>query len=49
MKILILEDEIPAYKKLQTFVNEYFETKVPHDWARSNKDGKAFLRAKAPI
>lgn len=43
MKILILEDEIPAYKKLQTFVNEYFEMEVPHDWARSNKDGKAFL------
>lgn len=43
MKILILEDEIPAYKKLQTFVNECFETEVAHDWARSNKDGKAFL------
>jgi DNA-binding LytR/AlgR family response regulator len=43
MKILILEDEIPAYKKLQTFVNEYFETEVQHDWARTNKDGKVFL------
>lgn len=43
MKILILEDEIPAYKKLQTFVNEYFEIEVAHDWARSNKDAKTFL------
>ncbi len=43
MKILILEDEIPAYKKLQAFVNEYFQTEVAHDWARTNKDGKTFL------
>ncbi|WP_298340886.1 LytTR family DNA-binding domain-containing protein [uncultured Algibacter sp.] len=43
MKILILEDEIPAYKKLQTFVNEYFKIEVAHDWARSNKDAKTFL------
>ena len=43
MKLLILEDEIPAYQKLVTFVNTYFETEVPHDWARSNTDGKALL------
>ena len=43
MKILILEDEIPAYKKLVSFVNNYFEEEIPHDWARSNSDGKEFL------
>ncbi|MFD2725768.1 LytR/AlgR family response regulator transcription factor [Hyunsoonleella rubra] len=43
MKILILEDEIPAYKKLVSFVNDYFEEEVSHDWARSNNDGKALI------
>lgn len=43
MRILILEDEIPAYKKLVSFVNDYFEDEIPHDWARSNTDGKIFL------
>ncbi|WP_405294568.1 LytR/AlgR family response regulator transcription factor [Algibacter sp. Ld11] len=44
MKILILEDEIPAYQKLVSFVNAYFEEEIPHHWARSISDGKSFLR-----
>ena len=44
MKILILEDEIPAYNKLASFVNDYFEDEIPHDWARSIKDGKKLLQ-----
>ncbi|QXP60607.1 LytR/AlgR family response regulator transcription factor [Olleya sp. HaHaR_3_96] len=43
MKILILEDEIPAYQKLVTFVNDYFKETIPHDWTRSNADGKVLL------
>jgi len=47
MKILILEDEIPAYQKLVSFVNDYFQDNVPHDWARSNQEGKTFLQKNA--
>jgi DNA-binding LytR/AlgR family response regulator len=43
MKILILEDEIPAYQKLINCLDSFFDTKISHDWARSNKDGKQFL------
>lgn len=43
MKILILEDEVPAYKKLTNYLNDFFETEVHHDWARSIKDGKTFI------
>lgn len=43
MKILILEDEIPAYQKLIKCLDSFFDTKISHDWARSNKDGKQFL------
>jgi len=43
MNILILEDEIPAYKKLVSYLEASFGKNVNHDWARSNKDGKAFL------
>lgn len=43
MNILILEDEIPAYNKLVSFVNDYFKREIPHDWARSIKDGKTLL------
>ena len=46
MKILILEDEIPAYQKLVSFVNDYFEENIPHDWARSISDGKKLLSDK---
>lgn len=44
MKILILEDEIPAYNKLVSFVNDYFEDKTHLDWARSIADGKTLLQ-----
>jgi len=44
MRILILEDEIPAYQKLLKFLNDYFEGDIAHDWARSIHDGKAFLK-----
>jgi len=43
MKILILEDEIPAYQKLTAFIDNFFEEKITLDWARSNKEGKTFL------
>ncbi|MCL5246581.1 LytTR family DNA-binding domain-containing protein [Cellulophaga sp. 20_2_10] len=45
MRILILEDEIPAYQKLVSFVKDYYEEDIPHDWARSNVEGKQFLAA----
>lgn len=44
MKILILEDEIPAYQKLVSFVKDYFKEDIPHDWARSNTEGKTYLQ-----
>ena len=43
MNILILEDEIPAYKKLVSYLENSFDENTHHDWARSNKDGKALL------
>ena len=47
MKILILEDEIPAYQKLQACIKGFFKDNEPSsvqsDWARTNKDGKQFL------
>jgi len=44
MKTLILEDEIPAYKKLSRFLNAYYKEDVSHDWARSIADAKQLLR-----
>lgn len=44
MKILILEDEIPAYQKLINYLQLFFVEGITHDWARSNKDGKALLQ-----
>ena len=43
MKILILEDEIPAYKKLISHLNAYYHEDYLHDWARSIEEGKQFL------
>ena len=43
MKILILEDEIPAYQKLLIYLNDTFENNFSHDIARSNADGKTLL------
>lgn len=46
MKILILEDEIPAYQKLMMCLQVFFSEGITHDWARSIKEGKEFLSAK---
>ncbi len=44
MKILILEDEIPAYKKLISYLDDFFiDVPYDHDWSRSISDGKEFL------
>ena len=43
MKILILEDEIPAYQKLLVYLNDTFKNNFSHDIARSNADGKKLL------
>ena len=44
MNILIIEDEIPAYKKLVSYLNQYFENGYSHHWSRSIEDGKEFLK-----
>ncbi len=46
MNILILEDEIPAYQKLVTHLEECFGENIRHDWSRSIADGKVFLETK---
>lgn len=43
MKILILEDEIPAYNKLISYLNDVYNDDISHDWARSNKEGEKFM------
>lgn len=43
MKILILEDEIPAYQKLINYLTSSFGEEFTHDLARSNANGKEFL------
>ncbi len=45
MRILILEDEIPAYQKLFKYLNEYFDAAVAHDWSRSVADGRELLES----
>lgn len=45
MKILILEDEIPAYQKLMANLNAYYEDEFTHQWARTNEEGKVFLNS----
>lgn len=44
MKILILEDEIPAYQKLTKCLDVFFDVKISQDWARSIVDGKLLLQ-----
>jgi len=44
MKILILEDEIPAYQKLTKCLDSFFDIKISHDWGRSIADGKKLLK-----
>lgn len=43
MKILILEDEIPAYNKLASYLKDVFSSEIEHDWGRSNKEGKKLI------
>lgn len=43
MKILIIEDEIPAYNKLVASLTDYYSEAILHDWARSNRDAKQLL------
>lgn len=43
MNILILEDEIPAYQKLISYLKETFGNNFSHDLARSNADGKKLI------
>ncbi len=43
MRILILEDEIPAYEKLVSNLETYFAESFSHDWARSNEKARGFL------
>lgn len=43
MRILILEDEIPAYQKLIKSIDAFFDIKIYHDWARTLKEGSSFL------
>jgi len=43
MRILILEDEIPAYEKLISNLESYFSESLLHDWARSTEKARTFL------
>ncbi|TYA74216.1 LytR/AlgR family response regulator transcription factor [Seonamhaeicola marinus] len=43
MKVLIIEDEIPAYKKLLDSLNSYYGYEIEHNWSRSNADARALL------
>lgn len=43
MKILILEDEIPAHQKLVKYLSDYFNDTISQDWARSITEGKELL------
>lgn len=45
MKILILEDEIPAYQKLTKCLDVFFDVKISQDWGRSLVDGEQLLKA----
>ena len=44
MKILILEDEIPAYQKLTSALVSFFDVKITHHWARCIVEGETFLK-----
>ncbi|WP_298510883.1 LytTR family DNA-binding domain-containing protein [uncultured Kordia sp.] len=43
MRILILEDEIPAYEKLLSNLESYFTEPFVHDWGRSTEKAREFL------
>ena len=44
MKILILEDEIPAYQKLQKCLDSFFDVKISISWGRSIAEGTQLLK-----
>jgi DNA-binding LytR/AlgR family response regulator len=43
MKILILEDEIPAYQKLSGHLKTFFDVDMTSHWARSISEGRELL------
>ena len=43
LKILILEDEIPAFEKLHKYLNLYFGKTCECDWGKTVMDGKQYL------
>lgn len=43
MKVLILEDEIPAYEKLLGYLKHHFDGATEFDWSRTLKDAKQLL------
>lgn len=45
MNILILEDEIPAYQKLQKCLDTFFDEKTSISWGRSIAEGSELLKA----
>lgn len=45
MRILIIEDEIPAFEKLRTHIAHYLQDTFTYDWARSIADTIHFLNA----
>ncbi|MDC8005964.1 LytTR family DNA-binding domain-containing protein [Aureisphaera galaxeae] len=43
MHILILEDEIPAFEKLRTYLSVCLQGELTYDWGRSKEETKFFL------
>ncbi|MEE9361949.1 MAG: LytTR family DNA-binding domain-containing protein [Cellulophaga sp.] len=43
MKVLLLEDEIPASDKLINYLSSFFVDEFKYDWARSISEGSRFL------
>jgi len=44
MKVLILEDEIPAYQKLVKCLDTFIDTKISQEWARSILEAKKLIK-----
>ena len=49
MKVLIIEDEVPAYEKLRQMVHQTLPMPMHIDWTRSVKDTIAFLQKEPPV
>ena len=45
MHLLIIEDEIPAFEKLRTYIASYLNGNFSYDWARSNFEAVHFLNS----